>query len=138
MLLEIGRRDAAFVEVVAALEAAGLPIEDLYDAPFRYFSRACPAWGGVGRGEEALLRSVVVAPHARGAGHGAAIVEAIAVRARDAGARRLWVLTTDAQAFFARLGWRAAERAEAPALIANSRQFSSLCPASATLMIRAL
>ncbi|MBK8543757.1 MAG: GNAT family N-acetyltransferase [Caulobacteraceae bacterium] len=138
MLLEIGRRDAAFVEFVAALEAAGLPIEDLDDAPFRYFSRAGLAWGGVGRGEEALLRSVVVAPHARGAGHGAAIVEAIAVRARDAGARRLWLLTTDAQAFFARLGWRAAERAEAPALIANSRQFSSLCPASATLMIRAL
>lgn len=138
MLLEIGRGEAAFSEFIDALNAAGLPTNDLNDAAFRYFRLGSLAWGGVGRGEDALLRSILVAPLARGAGHGAALVEAIAARARDAGALRLWLLTTDAQAFFARLGWCDVERDAAPASIADARQFSDLCPASATLMMRAL
>lgn len=138
MLLEITRGEPAFSDFVSALEAAGLPAGDLHAAPFRYFCRDGVAWGGVGLGDDALLRSVVVLPRARGGGHGAAIVEALAGHARDSGTRRLWLLTTDADAFFARLGWRRVERSAAPAPIATSRQFSELCPSSAALMMRGL
>ncbi len=138
MLLEIAHSEPAFADFVAALDQAGLPTDDLNAAPFRYFCRDSIAWGGIGRGDDALLRSVVVQPSVRGGGHGAAIVKALATQARADGTRRLWLLTTDAAPFFARLGWREAERADAPAPIASSRQFSGLCPASATLMMRAL
>jgi N-acetylglutamate synthase-like GNAT family acetyltransferase len=138
MLLEIARGEPAFAAFVSALEEAGLPTDDLNAAPFRYFCRDGVAWGGIGRGDDALLRSVVVQPSARGGGHGAAIVEALAAQARADGTQHLWLLTADSASFFARLGWRAADRAAAPAPIAHSRQFSDLCPASATLMMRTL
>ena len=77
-------------------------------------------------------------PKARNRGYGALVTNALAAQARANGVARLWLLTTDASAFFARLGWREADRAGAPSLIAASRQFSDLCPASATLMVRAL
>jgi amino-acid N-acetyltransferase len=135
MLLKIAQSDPAFA---AALDQAGLPTDDLNAAPFRYFCNDGIAWGGIGRGEDALLRSVVVQPNVRGGGHGAAIVEALVTQARGYGTRRLWLLTTDAAPFFARLGWRQVDRADAPGPIASSQQFSGLCPASAMLMMRAL
>ncbi|QGZ96431.1 arsenic resistance N-acetyltransferase ArsN2 [Terricaulis silvestris] len=138
MLLEIAHGEAAFADFVAALRQAGLPTDDLNAAPFRYFCRDGVAWGGIGHGDDALLRSVVVQPSVRGGGHGAAIVEALVTQARADGTRRLWLLTTDSAPFFARLGWRPVDRTEAPAPIAGSRQFSDVCPSSATLMMRAL
>jgi amino-acid N-acetyltransferase len=138
MLLEIAHGKAAFSDFVSALNEAGLPTDDLNAAPFRYFCRDGVAWGGISRGDDALLRSVVVQPSARGDGHGTAIVEALAAQARADTTRRLWLLTTDSAPFFARLGWRQVDRTEAPTPIAGSRQFSGLCPASATLMMRAL
>jgi N-acetylglutamate synthase-like GNAT family acetyltransferase len=138
MLLEIAEGDSGFADLVSALDQAGLPTDDLNAAPFRYFCRDGVAWGGIGRGDDALLRSVVVQPSARGGGHGAAIVEALTAQARADGTRCLWLLTTDSAPFFARLGWHQVDRAAAPAPIASSRQFSDLCPASATLMMRTL
>lgn len=135
MLHEIEADDPAFV---AALTEAGLPTDDLASDSFRYFEWEDVAFGGVGEGADALIRSVVVLPHARGKGHGVVIAESLAGVARDAGVERLWLLTTNAALFFEDLGWRVAERASAPPAIVNSRQFSGLCPASATLMVRAL
>jgi len=57
-------------------------------------------------------------------------------RARSSGAERLWLLTTGAGDFFARLGWVVADRDTAPIAIRASDQFTTLCPASAMLMMR--
>jgi GNAT superfamily N-acetyltransferase len=138
MLREIKPGSAAFGTFVAALGAANLPTEDLLSEPFRYFGLDDLAWGGFGAGRDALVRSVVVSANARGRGLGAAIAAAIVGRAREEGVERLWLLTTDSAPFFARLGWNEAERSSAPPAISASRQFSGLCPASATLMVRAL
>ena len=138
MLREITRGEPSFDRFTAALLAADLPTDDLFDEPFRYFEWDGCAWGGFGGGQDALLRSIVVAAPARGRGHGAAIINALVEAARNAGARRLWLLTMSASAFFEALGWRSAERSVAPGHIASSRQFTSLCPASATLMVRPL
>ncbi len=135
MLHEIEADDPAFI---AALTEAGLPTDDLTSEPFRYFSWEEVAFGGFGEGADALIRSIVVMPHARGRGHGIVIAESLAGVARDAGVKRLWLLTTSAAAFFEELGWRVVERAAAPLTIAASRQFAGLCPASAALMVRAL
>lgn len=135
MLRKIEADDPAFA---AALTEAGLPTDDLTSEAFRYFEWEDVAFGGVGEGADALIRSVVVVPHARGKGYGAVIAESLADVAREAGVERLWLLTTHAASFFEDLGWRVTERASAPPAIANSRQFSGLCPVTATLMVRAL
>jgi arsenate reductase (glutaredoxin) len=137
MLREIRPDDPAFV---AALTLAGLPTDDLTSEAFAYFSADDMAWGGVGAGAgaDALIRSIVVKPEARGQGLGVAITEALVRRATETGVERLWLLTTSAAPFFERLGWSAVDRTSAPRPIAQSRQFNGLCPASATLMARTL
>lgn len=134
MLREIVPGGADFERFVAALEAAALPTDDLTREPFRYFTADDLAWGGVSAGRDAMLRSLVVSPDARGQGLGVVVTKGLMQHAQHAGAERLWLLTTSASPFFAKLGWRIADRAAAPAVIAQSRQFSELCPASAALM----
>lgn len=135
MWREVQPDDPAFV---AALTEAGLPTDDLTSEPFAYFCVDDVAWGGVGMGSDALLRSIVVKAEARSRGYGAVVAETLLRHARESGVQRLWLLTTNAAPFFEKLGWREADRANAPLAIAHSRQFSGLCPASATLMVRAL
>jgi GNAT superfamily N-acetyltransferase len=75
MLREIKADDPAFT---AALTEASLPTDDLTSEPFRYFEWEGVAFGGVGGGADALIRSVVVLPQARGRGYGVAIAESLA------------------------------------------------------------
>lgn len=89
-------------------------------------------------GSEALLRSVATTPAARGTGLGKKVTAAAEARARRAGVARLWLLTETAEGFFARLGWARAARDEAPPSIRETTQFTSLCPASAALMVKRL
>src|SRR3546814_2079737 len=54
--------------------------------------------------------------------------------AADDGATRLYLLTTTAESFFGRFGYAPLPRASAPAEIADSAEFRSLCPASAAFL----
>lgn len=125
-----------------ALEDAGLPVTDLGNEPASFFAliKGTPiAYGGIaGVGADRLLRSVVVPGATRRAGIGSRIVAALETEAKRAGADRLWLLTTDAAGFFDRIGWRTVDRDTAPDAIRQSGQFASICPASATLMVRDL
>lgn len=91
-----------------------------------------------GEGPDRLLRSVVVPSAQRGRRAGTRLVDLLVAQAAALGAERLWLLTTNAADFFHRLGWRIVPRDAAPASIRDSDQFTSLCPASATLMVREL
>ena len=51
--------------------------------------------------------------------------------------RHLHLPTTTAAPFFRALGYADADRAEAPSA-ATSREFTSLCPASATYLVKEL
>jgi N-acetylglutamate synthase-like GNAT family acetyltransferase len=128
--------------LVAALIEARLPTEDLNN-PGRTFFRVerdgeTVGFGGFeAYGGDALLRSVVVVPERRGRGDGRAVTEAVLAEARQAGVERAYLLTTTAEAFFARLGFDRTARAEAPAAILGTQQATTIC-SSATLMRRAL
>ena len=81
-----------------------------------------------------LLRSVVVAPACRGRGLARELTEFLLATARAEGGSRVYLLTETAADYFARLGFAPVARAGVPQVIAGTRQFTSLCPDSATCM----
>jgi amino-acid N-acetyltransferase len=128
------------LEVDLLLKGAGLPRDDIRE-PGRHFYRledaAGPvAWAGLEPyGIDGLLRSIIVLEHVRGRANGSMLVEATIAEARRLGVERLWLLTTTAAGFFARIGFREVPRDAAPPPIAATTEFASLCPASATCMM---
>ena len=130
--------------LAAALSAAGLPVDDLALPGRSFFAfhtleGALAGYGGFElAAKDMLLRSVVVPEAARGQKIGRNIVPLLLYRAFRTGARQGWLLTESAAPFFAGLGFKPKDRAEAPAAILATRQAAALCPASATLMSRKL
>lgn len=128
--------------IAALLRGAGLPHEDFspHVADFLVARDTQGAVvGAVGAergGEEALLRSLVVAPELRGAGLGGRLVEELERRAAAWGVRRWWLLTTTAEAFFAARGFRVVQRCAAPEVMRVTGQFSGGCGSSALCMTR--
>jgi amino-acid N-acetyltransferase len=129
---------------IALLEAAKLPTADLTAAHCEHFFYTGPAQAPTGLvglelfGETALLRSLVVSPERRGTGAGTALLRHAEQIARASGARELYLLTTTAEAFFARHGYESRARDAAPAAIRATREFSGICPASSAFMCRVL
>jgi len=123
------------------LTAAGLPVDDLGE-PARQFFRfedeaGLIGYGGIeGIGADRLLRSVVVVSARRHTGLGGPLVTALERAAADDGACALYLLTTTAEPFFRHIGYAPAERSNAPAAIAGSAEFSTLCPASAAFLVK--
>jgi len=127
-------------EVKVLLATCGLPTEDIRDDGAFVVARAgtqvCGTAGMEAFGAVALLRSVAVHTAWRRKGIADALCGELMQRARAQGVRRLFLLTTDAQAYFRRLGFAAIERDSLPAEIRATAQFRDLCPASATAMAR--
>lgn len=130
-------------DLIAALEAAGLPTDDLHEPGRRFFRFEDDAgligYGGLEQiGPDALIRSMVVVDGRRGAGLGAALLSWLEEEAAQGKATGLYLLTTSAADFFQRQGYAVLPRSTAPTAIAASHQFSVLCPASAALMFKEL
>lgn len=82
----------------------------------------------------ALLRSVVVAPDLATLGVGTRLVTDVIDLAKRAGLTSLFLLTTTAAEWFPRFGFATTDRASVPASLASTVEFTSACPASATVM----
>lgn len=89
-------------------------------------------------GRDGLLRSVAVAPGRRGSGLGRRLTDAALTLAAERRLDRLYLLTETAAPFFARLGFEPVGRADVPAAVQLSPEFSRLCPVSAQAMMRDL
>lgn len=139
-LTPIERGSSTFAAFETALAAAGLPVGDLEADGAQYFAfehrdnEPLAFVGMITFGKDGLLRSLVVPEAMRGQSHGTYAVDAMAQFARRQDLQRLWLLTTDAERYFIRQGFRIVHRKDAPSAIAASRQFSSTCPDSAVLM----
>jgi amino-acid N-acetyltransferase len=94
---------------------------------------AVEPYGSVG-----LLRSVCVTAERRGAGLGRRLVAEAETLAAGRGIAELYLLTETAAAWFPALGYEPAPRAEAPAAITVSAEFTAACPASAVMMRKRL
>lgn len=139
-LMQLQKGSRSFAALEAELAAAGLPITDLDADGAQYYAfgdqedEPLAFLGLICFGDEGLLRSLVVPNALRGQSHGSRALDAMAQQTRKQAIRRLWLLTTDADRYFIRQGFRVVRRKDAPAVIAASQQFSTTCPDSAVLM----
>jgi chorismate mutase/prephenate dehydrogenase len=130
--------------VLRLLGAAGLPTSDLLTAHrVEFFALGAPdaPAGVIGLervGHVALLRSLAVAEGRRGEGLGSTLVAGVEAAAAQGGITHLYLLTTTAEAFFAARGYQAVARHQAPDAIQATREFSSLCPDTAVVMVKAM
>lgn len=126
-----------------ALVAAQLPTDDL-DQPSRTFFQLSDDNGPIGfiglegDGSDRLLRSLVVLPGRKQQGHGGLLVAHAEAVTRHGGVVRLHLLTSTVADFFRARGYRPADRAGAPAGIAATAQFASLCPGNAAYLVKDL
>jgi amino-acid N-acetyltransferase len=122
----------------AALRAAGLPPANAERVEVFKFVRSsgeAVGYAGLeGSAPDFLLRSFVVRDPERGAGIGSALLQSLVTEARVKGAKRFWLLTTTAAAFFSKNGFQKIERAAAPAAISETDEFASVCPSTAICM----
>ena len=82
----------------------------------------------------ALLRSLAVSPLHRSIGLGNQLCVEIHQYARSLHLQTLYLMTTTASNYFAMRGYEKIDRELAPAAIRDTRQFTDLCPISATVM----
>lgn len=133
--------DVPYIEDL--LSTSGLPTADVADqlGVFSICERESGriGVGGLERvGDVALLRSVAIDESRRGMGYGTRMCDRLLARARDAKVTAVYLLTTTAPGFFARLGFERTERGAVPGSIRGTREFSELCPDSAVCMKRSL
>ncbi len=138
VLRPAGPADLAAVR--ALLADAQLPVEGLEEQfGERYVvaeadGQVIGAEGVEVHGAFGLLRSAAVAVRHRGTGLGQRLTRERLDWARAHRLRAVYLLTTTAAPFFARLGFRAVPRASAPPELQASREFATVCPASAVCM----
>ncbi|MGI8397532.1 arsenic resistance N-acetyltransferase ArsN2 [Agrobacterium deltaense] len=136
--LRIERVDGSDLDLRQALVNADLPTDDIEDERRTFFrivsddSRAVGFAGLEACEGDRLLRSVVVLPGLRGKGLGSAVVSAVLANVEPGS--NVFLVTTNASSFFARLGFIEVQRENLPVVVLATRQLSSLCPSSATIM----
>ena len=135
---------ADFPAVTALLAACKLPHEDLVPSSMQEFivateGQTAPGVVGIERfGYVGLLRSLAVTRERRNSGLGGELVDALERQSREAGVRTLYLLTTTAADFFVRRGFAIVPRAQAPAAIQSTQEFSTLCPSQAVCLRKIL
>ncbi len=137
-------RSADLAPLLALLEGAGLPTEDLRSNPrldlwvLELDGRFAGVIALERYGREGLLRSLALAPEHRKRGLGALLVKRLEDDARGEGVRQLVLLTETAEAFFLGQGYEVIDRSQVSDELKGSAEFRALCPASAVCMSKVL
>ena len=122
------------------LSSNGLPADDCAEQRDIFFGifddDELIAGGGLeAAGDYSLLRSIVVKPSFRGRGLARAISVYLLEQARSQGRVAVYLLTESAEKYFEDLGFVRVPRSRVPPAITLTRQFSSLCPDSASCLM---
>lgn len=127
-----------FPAALQLLEQNNLPTEDITESSLLFVSREeDEVVGTIGiefYKESALLRSLAVSGEKRSKGLGKELVQFLEDFARKKGVKELVLLTTTAAAFFEKNGYTIITRDNVPEELKKSSEFTSTCPASATVM----
>lgn len=131
-------------ELLKLLESCDLLVSDITLSNSLYFfghhqhGKLVGAVGLEYLGTVALLRSLVVSVELRGSGLGRALVQFVESEARSMGVIDLFLLTETAEQFFTKLSYQLLSRENAPQVIKNTDQFSTLCPTTSSFMSKPL
>lgn len=142
--IEVARaRPEDEAEVVRLLQVCDLPTADVAEhLPHFFLARSDGALVGVAglqpAGEAALLRSLAVVAEFRGQGIARALCARVAEHAAASGLPSLYLLTTTAAPFFAKLGFSKVERRAVPEAVQSTLEFTTLCPDSAVVLAKRL
>ncbi|HEX6160903.1 MAG TPA: arsenic resistance N-acetyltransferase ArsN2 [Thermoanaerobaculia bacterium] len=82
----------------------------------------------------ALIRSIAVRPDYRSQGVGRRIVRQLLDRLASRGLREFYLLTTTAEAYFKKRGFKTIDRDEVHPQLLSSREFQGACPDTAVAM----
>ncbi len=126
-------------QLSALLGSAHLPLEGVRDHidSFLVAEEDRAIVGGIGLemyGTTALLRSAIVREDLRNSGLGTMLYDRLVLDARARHVRRLILLTTTAEKYFERKGFRRIDRESVSGPVRDSAEFVSACPASAVCM----
>ena len=143
VIQQLTRAEIASSKTAGLLETSGLPVDDLDQAEIALWGafsdrRLAGVIGLETCGSAILLRSLAVQYSFRGKGLAKRLTQIAINEATDLGHHNIYLLTETASDFFRKFGFKATNRAAAPAGIRATQQFSSLCPDSARLMRRTL
>jgi amino-acid N-acetyltransferase len=124
--------------VLALLRENDLPVGDLDETKTLFAILSNGDVIGTGGLESfrdsALLRSISIKKDLQQTGLGKFIVGELEKTARQSGVNCLYLLTTTAAVFFAKLGYETIDREIVPIEIKNTTEFSSICPSTAEVM----
>ncbi|HEX2832265.1 MAG TPA: arsenic resistance N-acetyltransferase ArsN2 [Thermoanaerobaculia bacterium] len=82
----------------------------------------------------ALIRSVAVVPEHRSRSIGRKLVRQLLDRLASRGLREFYLLTTTAESYFKKRGFKAIDRDEVHPQLLSSREFQDACPSTAICM----
>lgn len=82
----------------------------------------------------ALLRSIAVKPEYQSHGLGRRLVRQLLDRLASRGLREFYLLTTTAEEYFKKRGFKTIDRDEVHPQLLESREFQDACPSTATCM----
>lgn len=136
-------RAGDLVQLENLLLGNNLPVEDCAEQAQHFYgifddNDLIAAGGLEPAANVALLRSVVVHEQYRGLGLGKSIIEYLIRLAESEGRESVYLLTETAATYFENLGFKRIDRTEVPPAIADTRQFASLCPDTASCLRMAL
>ena len=125
--------------IKSLLVAAGLPTAGVDDHWKTFLvARDGDTMVGCGGAEAyqvvALIRSVAVLPEYRSHGIGRRIVRQLLDRLASRGLREFYLLTTTAEEYFKKRGFKPIDRDEVHPQLLSSREFQDACPSSAVCM----
>jgi len=125
--------------IKALLLEIGLPIAGVEDHWKTFLiARDGDAMVGCGGAEAyqvvALIRSIAVKPDYRSHGIGRRLVRQLLDRLASRGLREFYLLTTTAEEYFKKRGFKTIDRDEVHPQLLSSREFQDACPSTATCM----
>lgn len=125
--------------IISLLEANNLPANDLEkNKQILFVAKSAANIIGCAAvevyGNNALFRSLSVSESFKGKGLGQKLMNYVIEYCLDRDIQKLILLTTTADKYFERLGWKRIERSSVSGEISMSTEFSSVCPASAICM----
>lgn len=128
-----------FEAVMGLLKSVGLPTEDLNPALPDFLlafadDKLVGSAGIEANGSYGLLRSVAVDAAFRNYKIARRLVNDLTKQVRLQGVKELYLITTTADDYFEKQGYERVSRENVPAEIAQSQQFSNVCPSSAVVM----